>query len=160
MFDKKLIINFSKTKDFECIDYYFKYTVRKAIKAALLHEEFPHDVNVEITFCDNAYIKSLNKEFRGKNSATDVLSFPLYDFTAGDEAFIIPGEIVSLGNIVISLERAKKQAEEIGNTFLTEVAFLAVHSVLHLLGYDHEKGKAEEEAQCAAQKEIMTSLEI
>ena len=90
MFDKKLIINFSKTKDFECIDYYFKYTVRKAIKAALLHEEFPHDVNVEITFCDNAYIKSLNKEFRGKNSATDVLSFPLYDFTAGDEAFIIP----------------------------------------------------------------------
>ena len=61
---------------------------------------------------------------------------------------------------MISIERAKEQAKEIGNLFLNEVAFLTVHSVLHLLGYDHELGESEEEAQCAAQREIIKMLEI
>ena len=156
----KLMINFSKTRDFECCDYYFKSVIRRAVLETLKHECFELDAEVSITFCDNEYIKKLNRKYRKKNSATDVLSFPLYDFAGGDGDIFMPGETVMLGDVVISLERAEKQAAEIGNTFLTEVAFLTVHSMLHLLGYDHELGTEAEEAQCAAQREIMEKLEI
>ena len=67
-------------------------------------------------------------------------------------------EAVPLGDIVISLERAKEQAKELGNTFLREIAFLTVHSVLHLLGYDHELSPEEDEKQCARQKMIVESI--
>lgn len=154
-----LYINFSSTVSDEALDYYFKYTIRRAVCATLVHEGFYKDSEVSITFCDNAYIKKLNKEFRGKDKPTDVLSFPMYDFAS--EAELIPeDETVPLGDIVISLERAREQAKEIGNTFLEEVAFLTVHSMLHLLGYDHERGAEDEEAQCKAQKEIVSTLDI
>jgi probable rRNA maturation factor len=153
-------IHFSKTADFDCLDYYFKHVIRRAVAETLAHEEFELDAEVSITFCDNEYIKKLNRKYRKKNSATDVLSFPLYDFSAGDGDMLLPGESVMLGDVVISLERAEKQAAEIGNPFLTEVAFLTVHSMLHLLGYDHELGEEAEEAQCAAQREIMEKLDI
>ena len=65
-----------------------------------------------------------------------------------------------LGDIVISLERAKEQAAEIGNSFLGEVAFLTVHSMLHLLGYDHERSEAEDKLQCEKQKKITEMIEI
>ena len=65
-----------------------------------------------------------------------------------------------LGDIVISLQRAREQAEELGHGFLREVAFLTIHSTLHLLGYDHERGAEDEEAQCLAQREIIEELEI
>ena len=159
MADNKLLINFSRTVDHEALDYYFKYTIRRAVLAVLTHEGFDKDCEVSVTFCDNAYIKELNSEYRGKDSPTDVLSFPMYDFASGDE-FIPEDELIPLGDIVISLERAEEQARELGNTFLEEVAFLTVHSMLHLLGYDHELGKDEEEAQCAAQREIMAVLDI
>ncbi len=156
----KLIINFSKTADFPDLDYYFKYIVRQAIKKTLKYEGFGADAEVSVTLCDNSYIKKLNKKYRNKNTPTDVLSFPMYDLTVEDESTFIEGETVMLGDIVISLERAEAQAKEIGNTFIEEVAFLTVHSTLHLLGYDHEAGKDEEEAQCLAQKEIMSALDI
>lgn len=160
MSDSKLVINFSRTVDHEALDYYFKHVIRKAILATLVHEGFEMDAEVAITFCDNAYIKKLNRKYRKKNSATDVLSFPMYDFSAGDEPDLIEGELVTLGDIVISLERAEAQAKELGNTFLEEVAFLTVHSVLHLLGYDHERSAEDDEMQCAAQREIMNTLDI
>ena len=158
--NNKLVINFSKTVNNEAFDYYFKHVIRKAMIATLVHEGVDYDAEVAITFCDNAYIKKLNRKFRKKNSPTDVLSFPMYDFAAGDEPCVIPGECVTLGDIVISIERAEVQAKELGNTFLEEVAFLTVHSMLHLLGYDHELGAEEEEAQCAAQREIVKTLDI
>jgi len=156
----KLIINFSKTQNFDCIDYYFKHIIRRAVKAALTYEGFERDAEISVTLCDNAYIKKLNTKYRGKKSPTDVLSFPMYDFSVEEESALPEGECVPLGDIVISLERAEAQAKEIGNTFVEEVAFLTVHSVLHLLGYDHELGKEEEEAQCRAQRDIIAELDI
>ena len=155
----KLIINFQKTVEHEALDYYFKHVIRKAILKTFVHEGFDRDAEISVTLCDNAYIKKLNAKYRGKNSATDVLSFPMYDFSSDDEC-IPEGELLPLGDIVISLERAAKQAEELSNPFLTEVAFLTVHSTLHLLGYDHERSAEDDDAQCSAQREIMSALDI
>ena len=158
MKENKTFISFSKTRDFEECDYYFKLVLRRAVVATLKHEGFNHDTEISITLCDNEYIKELNREYRNKDSATDVLSFPMYDFN--EKGTYIPAGPIPLGDIVISIERAKEQAKEIGNLFLNEVAFLAVHSTLHLLGYDHELGAQEEEAQCRAQREIVKTLDI
>ena len=160
MFNKKLIIKFSATKSLPSVDYNLKMAIRKAISATLEGEDFSFPADVSVTFCDNAYIKELNKKYRGKNSHTDVLSFPMYDFPE-DEGELFPGdETLALGDIVISVERAAEQAKEVGNTFEREVAFLAIHSTLHLLGYDHERSPEEDEAQCAAQREIVSMIEI
>ena len=152
-----LFISFSATKPFDECDYYFKLIIRRAIKATLEHEGINNDVEVSLTLCDNEYIRMLNKQHRNKDSATDVLSFPMYDFALEE---IPEGEPLMLGDVVISLERAKEQAKEIGNTFLEEIAFLTVHSMLHLLGYDHERSPEDEEVQCLAQKEIVKTIEI
>ena len=154
----KLFINFSATKKFEEVDYYLKMVIRRAIDATLAHEEFPFDAEVSVTLCDNEYIHALNRKFRNIDRPTDVLSFPLYDDGAFDADECIMG--AALGDIVISLERASEQAKEIGNSFLREVAFLTIHSTLHLLGYDHERSEDEDEEQCRLQKDIIETLEI
>ena len=159
MAENKLIINFSRTVDHEALDYYFKYTVRRAVLATLTHEGFEGDCEVSVTFCDNAYIRKLNSEYRGKDTHTDVLSFPLIDFGGGEEPPADEREIM-LGDIVISLERAEEQAKEFGHSFEREVAFLCVHSVLHLLGYDHERSDEDEEIMCSRQREIMKKLKL
>ena len=158
MSNNKVMITFSATKPFDECDYYFKMVLRRAIVATLKHESFNHDVEISVTLCDNEYIRQLNKQYRNKDSATDVLSFPIYDFNEGET--YVPAGPIPLGDIVMSVERAKEQAKEIGNLFLTEVAFLAIHSTLHLLGYDHEIDEEHEEAQCAAQRSIIEQLEI
>ena len=158
MKERKLIIRFSKTRDFDEVNYYFKSVIRKAILKTLEHEKFKFDAELSVTLCDNAYIKKLNKAYRDKDKPTDVLSFPMYENGEFDISECISGAV--LGDIVISLEGAKEQAKELGNSFLREVAFLTVHSTLHLLGYDHERSKEEDELQCKIQKEIVNSLEI
>ena len=158
MSERSLYIKFSTTKRFDEINYNLKSVVREAIIRTLDYEDFIYDAEVSVTFCDNEYIRKLNKKYRNKDKATDVLSFPMYDDGDFDPTECISGAV--LGDIVISLERAKEQAAEIGNSFLHEVAFLAVHSTLHLLGYDHERSAEEEEAQCIAQREIITEMEI
>ena len=160
MFDKKLFIDFSATREFNECDYYFKSVIREAILRTLEYEDFQSDAEVSVTFCDNDYIRKLNREYRSKDKATDVLSFPLYDFNEEDEEVFLEGESIALGDIVISLERAREQAKEIGNTFIEEVAFLTIHSMLHLLGYDHERSAEDDEAQCTAQRDIVEMLEI
>ena len=155
---KSLKINFSKNCDMPEIDYYLKSVIRKAIYETLLYERFTYDAIVSVTFCDNEYIRNLNKKYRNKDSATDVLSFPLYENGEFDAFECISGAM--LGDIVISLERAKEQAKELGHGFIREVAFLAIHSTLHLLGYDHELSEEAEEAQCKAQREIIGRIEI
>lgn len=128
-----------------------KAIARKAIFNTLVYEGFDKDCEVSVTFTDNDQIKELNKNYRNKNSATDVLSFPMFDdFTNIEMVNDIP-----LGDIVISLERAAKQGYEIGHSIYHEVAFLCVHSTLHLLGYDHETSKADEKEMFGKQKEIM-----
>ena len=153
-----LTINFAATDKFSQINYSLKRAIREAAKATLLHEAFPYDAEISVTLTDNAYIRKLNKKYRNKDKHTDVLSFPMYDGGDFDINECISGAM--LGDIVISLERAAEQAGELGHSFLHEVAFLTIHSTLHLLGYDHEIGPEEEERQCAAQREIFEMLDF
>ncbi len=115
--------------------------LRKVIQIALDAEgvEIPCEVNVLVT--GDAGIRQINLDMRQVDASTDVLSFPMFDLAPGDK----PSEedadpatgLVPLGDMCISLERAKAQAEEYGHPIDRELAYLAVHSVLHLLGYDH-----------------------
>lgn len=156
----KLTIYFSADENHESGFYALKKTVREAVRATLYYEKFDMDVELSVTFCSNDYIKELNREYREKDSATDVLSFPMYTREEIEELIPEEGETVALGDVVLSLERAREQAEELGNTFLREVAFLTVHSILHLLGYDHELSPEEDERQCARQREIIETLDF
>ena len=126
--------------------------VRKAIFNTLAYEGFEKDVEVSVTFTDNEQIKELNFQYRNKNTATDVLSFPMFDSYEDMEFQPAP---VPLGDIVISLERAWVQGHHLFHSIYHEVAFLAVHSTLHLLGYDHETSKEDEEEMFRKQREIM-----
>ncbi len=152
-----LRIFFSGTKDMCNCSYKLKRIVRDAIEKTLFSERFWKDTELSVTFCNNEYIHKLNKEYREKDAPTDVLSFPLYD--DGD----IPefeDQAIALGDIVISLERAEEQAKEIGHSFEEEVAFLTIHSTLHLLGYDHERSPEEDEDMCERQRQIVKTVKI
>jgi len=132
--------------------------VKRAVKGALKYESFPYNAEVSVTFTDNEGIRELNREYRGKDNATDVLSFPMYNFLEGDTP--ADEDTAELGDIVLSLERAIAQADELGHSVKREIAFLTVHSVLHLLGYDHETGEEDEKIMFAKQNEIMDVLKI
>lgn len=155
---KELTVDFSATQRFEEIGYESKLIVRRAIERTLRHESFPYPVRVSVTFCDNAYIHRLNRTYRGVDRPTDVLSFPLYEDGHFDEAEC--RLCAELGDIVLSVERIREQAAELGHSFLRECAFLTVHSTLHLLGYDHERSAEDDEAQCQRQQEIFADWEI
>lgn len=139
-------------------DISLRNLVRRSVIAALEYENFSYDAEVSVTFTDNEGIKELNREYRDKDSATDVLSFPMYDFRNGDKPE--EGFPVELGDIVLSLERADSQSVEFGHSFKREVAFLTVHSVLHLLGYDHELSDDDDADMRRRQKDIMEKLKL
>ncbi len=151
----KLRIYFSADEKYTKNMYAVKRTVREAVRATLYSEKFDADAEVSVSFVTNESIRALNLAHREKDSATDVLSFPIC--TREELEQIIPEEddTVILGDIVLSLARAEEQAEELGHGFLREVAFLTIHSTLHLLGYDHELSPEEEERQCQRQREIL-----
>ncbi len=112
--------------------------IRRSCNAVLEFEGFEQPAEISVTFVDNAEIQTLNAQYRGKDMPTDVLSFPLgedgkYDVDQDTGACL-------LGDIVISMEKAMEQAELYSHPLQREVAFLTVHSMLHLLGYDHEQG--------------------
>lgn len=154
----KLKVYFTNDQDKFPTGIALRTLIRRAIVEALSYEGFERDCEVSITFTDNEGIRNLNREYRDKDSATDVLSFPMYDFPSGDEP--PEGFPCELGDIVLSLERASSQAEEFGHSFKREVAFLTVHSVLHLLGYDHELSEADDRDMRRRQNEIMNILKI
>ena len=133
-----------------------KSLVKSAIRAALEEENFKYDALISVTFTDNEGIREKNREFRSIDAPTDVLSFPMYDFKGGEKP--LPGEICELGDIVLSLERAAEQAQDFGHSYEREVAFLTVHSVLHLLGYDHVHSEEEELEMRQHQRAIMRKL--
>lgn len=128
--------------------------IKKAIAASLSYEGFSRPAEVSVTVVDNEAIREINREHRGIDRPTDVLSFPMFDEDFGD------GEDAILGDIVLSLEKAVEQAEAYGHSLRREIAFLTVHSVLHLLGYDHEEGKAEESEMFSRQEAILTILKL
>lgn len=137
------------------VSYNLKILLREAIETTLDFEDFQNVCEVSVTFTDNEGIRELNRKFRQIDKPTDVLSFPLFDFEGECEEPPIDEIISNLGDIVISLERAKEQAEEFGHSFKREVAFLTVHSMLHLLGYDHERSEEEDIEMRSKQSEIM-----
>ena len=153
---RDLYINFSATEKFPEVGYELKSAVRGAILATLERESFEYPAEVSVTFCSAEHIHKLNLEFRGLDNPTDVISFQLYDNGEFDPDECQLG--AALGDIVISVPRAREQAAELGNSFIREVAFLTIHSTLHLLGYDHERGAEEDELQCRLQREIIETI--
>ncbi len=133
-----------------------KSLIEKAVRGTLECENFDRDVVVSVTFTDNEGIREKNREFRDIDRATDVLSFPMYDLRAGD--LPEPDMHCELGDIVLSLERAAEQAVEFGHSYERECAFLTVHSMLHLLGYDHVNSEEEDEEMRTHQRVIMTHI--
>ena len=127
--------------------------IGNVILRTLEREDFSEDCYVAVTITDNESIWSINFEQRGIDSATDVLSFPVLEFEDGE---LMAGvgdyfeDKLILGDIVISAERAKEQSEQFGHSFEREVGYLTCHSVLHLLGYDHEN---DDEREIMRQKE-------
>ena len=128
--------------------------VEKACLETLKYEEFDEDCEISLSFVTNEEIHQINRQFRNVDAPTDVLSFPQLTFEEGEEADVNENGEIVLGDIIISVERAKEQAEEYGHALKMEIAFLTVHSMLHLLGYDHME-KDEEEDMFRRQKEIL-----
>lgn len=150
-----LRIYFENEQDKLPVTYNLKMLIREAVETTLDFEDFGNACEVSVTFTDNDGIHELNKKFRGVDKPTDVLSFPLFDYDGVSEEPPVDEILNNLGDIVISLEKAKEQAAEYGHSFKRETAFLCVHSMLHLLGYDHEKSEEEDRDMRARQTEIM-----
>ena len=130
--------------------------VRRCCNAVLRLEEFGAPAEISVTFVDNKKIHELNKQYRHKDAPTDVLSFPMgengvYDINHDTGAKI-------LGDIVISMEKAVEQAERFDHSLDREVGYLTAHSVLHLLGYDHERGGIDRVRMREKEEQVMTQL--
>ena len=138
--------------------------LRRAIAAALEEEgvAVPCEINVLLT--DGAGIQAINREQRGVDRPTDVLSFPMFDLTPGEPPTEESAEtdpetgLFPLGDMAISLPRARAQAEEYGHPLSRELAYLAVHSVLHLLGYDHLDEGEEKRRMREREEAVMARL--
>ena len=131
-----------------------KALVEECAAASLDCEEFDEPATVDVTFVSNRKIREYNREFRNVDRETDVLSFPF----AEEEYYTDPdsGDVM-LGDIVISLEKAAEQAAEYGHSYEREVGFLTVHSMLHLLGYDHIE-EADGDIMRAHEKAILEKI--
>lgn len=147
----KLRIYFDNIQSARPVGYQLKMLMRRAIEATLKYEGIHRNVEVSLTFADDVAIHKLNLQYRGIDRPTDVLSFPLEEDAESQRS----GGLLVLGDIVISLERAADQAEQFGHSFERETAFLCIHSMLHLLGYDHERGQAEDADMRRRQHEII-----
>lgn len=139
-------------------------TIRRVILKTLEFEECDFDAEVSVTIVDNEAIREINREQRDIDKVTDVLSFPMLWFDENgniiDSDYDTDGDLLLLGDIVISAERAMEQAKEFGHSFRREMAFLTVHSMLHLLGYDHVDNPEGERIMFAKQEEILKLLGI
>ena len=152
-------IHFTNEQEIENVTAELRCLVKAAVYAALAYEDFRRSAEISVTFTDNEGIREINREHREIDAPTDVLSFPILgDDEDGDTN---PGTgAVILGDIVLSLERAREQAAEFGHSFTREVAFLTVHSVLHLLGYDHVNSEEEDREMRARQHAILDYMGI
>ncbi len=127
--------------------FHYKKLAETVANAVLDAEEFPYEAEVSLILTDNAAIREINLENRGIDSATDVLSFPMFTYPAPSEYHLLDSQLtgcvnpetdaVILGDMVLSVEKVLEQAAAFGHSAKREYAFLIVHSMLHLLGYDH-----------------------
>ena len=150
------------TSDVPGVNDRTKALIRKAIRTALAAEGAAVPCEVDVRLTDDSGIREINLEMREVDRPTDVLSFPAFDLTPG----VLPGEedadpgtgLVPLGDMVLSMERVQVQAREYGHSNRRELAYLVVHSVLHLLGYDHLDEGPEKARMRAREEEIMARL--
>ncbi len=133
--------------------------IRRCCQAVLATEGFKKDAEVSVSFVSNNEIKTLNKVYRDKDSVTDVLSFPLTGSEGHEEINQETGAVL-LGDIVISLETAVKQASNYGHSLEREIGFLTVHSMLHLLGYDHETSQLDQRIMREKEEAVLEKLGI
>ena len=154
----KLRIYFENDQKKHAIKYKMQMLIRKTILETLDYEGMENDAEVSVTFVDDEGIRELNKKFRNMDKPTDVLSFPLLDYEGESEEPFFDELCHNLGDIVISLERAMAQANEFGHSFEREVAFLTAHSMLHLLGYDHELSEEDDADMRKRQNDIMERM--
>lgn len=132
--------------------------IRRCCQTVLVSEHFKQDAEVSVSFVSDEEIRRLNRIYRKKDRVTDVLSFPLgqnghYDTNKETGCAL-------LGDVVISLETAMKQARMYGHSLEREIGFLTVHSMLHLLGYDHETSPLEERQMREKEEEVLGALGI
>lgn len=143
--------------------------INKVVMASLDHEQCPYEVEVEVILTDNASIQEINKEQRGIDAPTDVLSFPMAYYNKPSDFDQIEenqpdcfhpetGELL-LGDIIISLDRVESQAKEYGHSLERELGFLVAHSMLHLCGYDHME-EDERAIMEQRQREIMELVQL
>ena len=151
------------------LDFDYETLIKKVIEACTDYEDCPYETEVSILLTDDNAIQEINKEYRDMDAPTDVLSFPVTDFEIpGDFSNIEEehpdsfhpetGELL-LGDIVISVERAIKQAAEYGHSIEREIAFLTAHSMFHLFGYDHIEDE-ERRIMEDKQREVLDKLAI
>ena len=130
--------------------------VRRCCIAVLEEEDFPGNAEISVTFTNDDHIRKLNREHRHIDASTDVLSFPLGE--NGNYDVNPDTGMKMLGDIVISVEHAVAQAEEYGHSLQREIGFLTVHSMLHLLGYDHVNGGLEEVRMREKEEKVLCEL--
>lgn len=155
MTDKVKVIISKSSKDVK-VPTGVRLLVRRCCHAVLINEGFEGSAEISVKFVSDDEIHELNREYRNVDRATDVLSFPLgengvYDINNDTGAKM-------LGDIVISIDHAVMQAEQYGHSLEREIGFLTVHSMLHLLGYDHENGGLEAVRMREREETTLTQL--
>ena len=159
-FEKEVNTNF----DFDC-----EALAKDVITFTIDHEEFPYEAEVNLTLVDNEEIHTINREYRNIDRPTDVLSFPMLSYEAAgdfskleddyDDNFNPDTGEILLGDIVISVDKVAEQAESYGHSQKREYAFLIVHSILHLFGYDHMTPEEAADME-AKQRQILDEMNI
>ena len=142
------------------VDEKLEQYMQNALEATLEYEGVEFECSVEALIVDEQTIREMNAQYREIDRVTDVLSFPLYENVEDAVTDACDFSEICLGNMVICLPKALEQAEEYGHSLEREICFLTVHSVLHLLGYDHEQGEREESEMFAKQREILEKMGV
>lgn len=151
------------------LDFDYEDIIKKVVLECLEYEDCPYEAEISIILTDDDEIKDINRQFRGMDTPTDVLSFPAIEYSSPGDFSVLDeeeadyfnpdtGELI-LGDTVISVDRAISQAKEYGHSITREIAFLAAHSMFHLMGYDHisDEDRAIMEDR---QKEVLNNLKI
>ena len=151
----KLIINNETNEDIN-IKNHLEKVIREVLNVEKVDQE---KCEISLSFVDEEKIRQLNKDFRSIDRVTDVLSFPIEDFFNEDRENILEKPYLMLGDVVICLDVARKQADDLGHSFEREVMYLTCHSILHLLGYDHIEDD-DKKIMRAREKEVMKNLGV
>lgn len=151
---------------FSGVGFFRKHAIKKLLEGALKHLNQPSELlEMSLSIVDEEQIKQLNNQFREVDKVTDVLSFPTCDNPTRGAITVVCDQVnpetdlVNIGDVVICLQRAKEQAVEYGHSLKRELSFLAVHGLLHLLGYDHIT-EQDEQQMVQLQKEILQQAGI